>query len=82
MPQLQAWQKCERDLRMLWPYCCMAVVLEDEDYLQNKLLYWMATILMVLLNCGREWDGSFFNDLNERCCCIISSPSRRCRSVG
>lgn len=40
-----AWQKCERDLRSLWRYCCMAMVLEDESYLQNKLLYWMETIL-------------------------------------
>ena len=40
-----AWDRCRRDLSMVWRYCCMAYLLNDESYLQDKLLYWMETIL-------------------------------------
>ncbi|MGQ9837702.1 MAG: phycobilisome protein [Cyanobacteriota bacterium] len=40
-----AWERCRRDLSMVWRYCCMAMLLNDEDYLRDKLLYWMETIL-------------------------------------
>ncbi|MDX2271774.1 MAG: phycobilisome protein [Cyanobacteriota bacterium] len=41
----KAWDRCRRDLSMVWRYCCMAMLLNDEDYLRDKLLYWMETIL-------------------------------------
>ncbi|MCJ2541709.1 phycobilisome protein [Thermostichus vulcanus] len=40
-----AWERCRRDLSMVWRYCCMAMLLNDEDYLRDKLLYWLETIL-------------------------------------
>ncbi len=40
-----AWDRCRRDLSMVWRYCCMAMLLNDEDYLRDKLLYWLETIL-------------------------------------
>ncbi|MEN9203600.1 MAG: hypothetical protein Q6K80_11975 [Thermostichus sp. DG_1_6_bins_120] len=40
-----AWERCRRDLGMVWRYCCMAMLLNDEDYLRDKLLYWLETIL-------------------------------------
>ncbi len=40
-----AWERCRRDLKMVWRYCCMALLLNDEDYLRDKLLYWLETIL-------------------------------------
>ncbi len=40
-----AWQRCRRDLAMAWRYCALAMVLNDEDYLRDKLLYWLETIL-------------------------------------
>jgi len=40
-----AWQRCRRDLTLVWRYCCMAFLLNDEDYLRDKLLYWLETIL-------------------------------------
>ncbi len=40
-----AWERCRRDLSMVWRYCCMAMLLADEDYLRDKLLYWLETIL-------------------------------------
>ncbi|WP_099834947.1 MULTISPECIES: phycobilisome protein [unclassified Synechococcus] len=40
-----AWERCRRDLIMVWRYCCLAMLLNDEDYLRDKLLYWLETIL-------------------------------------
>jgi len=40
-----AWERCRRDLSMVWRYCCLAMLLNDEDYLRDKLLYWLETIL-------------------------------------
>lgn len=40
-----AWERCRRDLSMVWRYCTMAYFLNDEAYLQDKLLYWMETII-------------------------------------
>ncbi|GAB4214819.1 MAG: hypothetical protein OHK0012_13600 [Synechococcales cyanobacterium] len=40
-----AWQRCRRDLTLVWRYSCMAMLLNDEDYLRDKLLYWLETIL-------------------------------------
>ncbi|MEN9240054.1 MAG: hypothetical protein Q6J68_04790 [Thermostichales cyanobacterium SZTDM-1c_bins_54] len=40
-----AWQRCRRDLTLVWRYCTMAFLLNDEDYLRDKLLYWLETIL-------------------------------------
>jgi hypothetical protein len=43
-----AWERCRRDLAQVWRYASLAMLLQDEDFLRDKLLYWLETILKSL----------------------------------
>jgi len=50
MPELEsnhfeAVSKSERDMRLVLRYCALAMVRDDQGYLEEKLLHWLRTIL-------------------------------------
>jgi hypothetical protein len=40
-----AREKAERDMTLVLRYCAMAMVRDDEDFLNHKLLHWFRTIV-------------------------------------
>ncbi len=42
--------KCNRDMALVLRYCATAMLLQDEDLLKDRLLYWMQNIMLALKN--------------------------------
>ena len=41
----QAKERCRRDVTLVLRYCAQAMLREDEQFLQDKMLHWLHTIL-------------------------------------
>lgn len=42
--------KCNRDMALVLRYCATAMLLQDEELLKDRLLYWMQNIMLALKN--------------------------------
>ncbi|GBO51890.1 phycocyanin beta chain-like [Pseudanabaena sp. lw0831] len=42
--------KCNRDMALVLRYCATAMLLQDEEILKDRLLYWMQNIMLALKN--------------------------------
>lgn len=42
--------KCNRDMALVLRYCATAMLLQDEELLKDRLLYWMQNIMVALKN--------------------------------
>jgi len=42
--------KCNRDMALVLRYCATAMLLQDEELLKDRLLYWMQNIMIALKN--------------------------------
>jgi hypothetical protein len=42
--------KCTRDMTLVLRYCATAMLLQDEELLKDRLLYWMQNIMLALKN--------------------------------
>ncbi|WP_055076938.1 phycocyanin [Pseudanabaena sp. 'Roaring Creek'] len=42
--------KCQRDMALVLRYCATAMLLQDEELLKDRLLYWMQNIMLALKN--------------------------------
>jgi len=42
--------KCNRDMALVIRYCATAMLLQDEELLKDRLLYWMQNIMLALKN--------------------------------
>jgi hypothetical protein len=42
--------KCNRDMALVLRYCATAMLLQDENLLKDRLLYWMQNIMLALKN--------------------------------
>lgn len=42
--------KCNRDMALVLRYCATAMLLQDEEILKDRLLYWMQNIMVALKN--------------------------------
>lgn len=42
--------KCNRDMALVLRYCATAMLLQDEEMLKDRLLYWMQNIMLALKN--------------------------------
>jgi len=40
--------KCNRDMALVLRYCATAMLLQDEELLKDRLLYWMQNIMIAL----------------------------------
>jgi len=42
--------KCNRDMALVLRYCATSMLLQDEELLKDRLLYWMQNIMVALKN--------------------------------